>query len=84
MDRLVGAMSLRIHYVSATGLSSHGQCLEMNVIGIEDSFLLLGGDSLKMMRMLNRVKEKFGRKIAITDFFLQPTIAQLSDKLARP
>jgi len=56
----------------------------MNVIGIEDSFLLLGGDSLKMMRMLNRVKEKFGRKIAITDFFLQPTIAQLSDKLARP
>jgi len=60
------------------------EILEMNEIGIDDSFLLLGGDSLKMMRVLNRVRQEFDREISISEFFLQPTIAQLSDKLARP
>jgi amino acid adenylation domain-containing protein len=54
------------------------EILELESIGTEDSFLDLGGGSLQMMRMLNRVAQRYGIEISIIDFFPQPTISNLT------
>ncbi len=52
--------------------------LGLDQIGVDDSFLELGGDSLQLMRMINRVRHTFGREILIADFFLSPTVSALA------
>lgn len=54
------------------------QILDLEEVGIDDSFLDLGGDSLQAMRMLARCLNAFGVDIPIAHFFDQPTIAGLS------
>ena len=51
--------------------------LDLDQVGVDDSFLELGGDSLQLMRMINRVRHTFGREILIADFFLSPTVSAL-------
>jgi amino acid adenylation domain-containing protein len=55
--------------------------LELDEVGVHDSFLDLGGDSLQMMRMLNRLRQHFGRVVPFDEFFRRPTIASLSEWL---
>jgi len=57
------------------------EILELEHIGTEDSFLALGGDSLQMIRMLNRVLQSYGISIPIADFFTLPTISNLAAML---
>ncbi|HEX6768174.1 MAG TPA: non-ribosomal peptide synthetase [Candidatus Binatia bacterium] len=57
------------------------EILELEPIGTEDSFLDLGGDSLQMMSMLNRVLQSYGISIPIPDFFPLPTISNLAAML---
>lgn len=57
--------------------------LGLDQIGIDDSFLELGGDSLQLMRMLNRARERFGRDVSIAEFFAAPTVFGLAKILDR-
>lgn len=53
------------------------EILDLDQVGVNDSFLHLGGDSLKIMRMLNRVNQLFGVNISMGEFFPSPTISSL-------
>ena len=55
--------------------------LGIEQIGVDDSFLELGGDSLQIMRMLNRVRQLFERNVSIADFFISPTVAAMARML---
>ncbi len=47
-------------------------------VGVHDDFFDLGGDSLKGMQMLARVRARHGIEIAISKLFSDPTIAALA------
>jgi len=50
----------------------------MPEIGIDDNFFVLGGDSLKVLTLINRIDQKLGLRISIADFFSNPTVRQLA------
>ena len=52
--------------------------LGVDQIGVDDSFLELGGDSLHIMRMLNSVRQIFEQDVSISEFFVSPTISALA------
>jgi acyl carrier protein len=45
------------------------EVLELEGIGARDSFLELGGKSLGAMRVLSRVRERYGVSIEMAEFF---------------
>jgi amino acid adenylation domain-containing protein len=55
--------------------------LDLDEIGVEDSFIELGGNSLQAMQMLNRVLKVFGNDVPISEFFAAPRIIALGQKL---
>jgi amino acid adenylation domain-containing protein len=59
------------------------EILCMDQIGVDDSFLDLGGDSLQLMRMFNRARQVFGHDVSIVDFFVAPTVSGLAKLLDR-
>jgi acyl carrier protein len=54
------------------------ELLQRDRIGRHDNFFDLGGDSLLVMRMVNRVQEGLKIKAKVTDFFLHPVLADLA------
>jgi polyketide synthase PksN len=50
-------------------------------LGVEDNFFDLGGDSLKAMSFLVKIKNTFDIHLAIKEFFTNPTIRKLSQKI---
>jgi amino acid adenylation domain-containing protein len=52
--------------------------LECGDVGIEDSFFDLGGHSLRAARVVTRIRAELGAQVALGDFLLAPTIADLS------
>lgn len=52
--------------------------LKRDIVGIHNSFLDLGGNSLSAMKLLIRVNEVFGSDLTIQDLYENPTIARLS------
>lgn len=55
--------------------------LQLELVGIDDSFFDLGGNSLAAIRMVSRYHERFGREIPPVKVFQFPTIAQLAEFL---
>jgi len=53
-------------------------------IGIHDDFFELGGHSLIAMRVLARVRSRFGVELEVRDFFAAPTIAHMAGLIAQP
>lgn len=51
-------------------------------IGIEDSFLELGGHSLMAVKLMNIVESKYNKNISLTNFFMNPTIKGLSQLIS--
>lgn len=51
--------------------------LKTDGIGIDHDFFNLGGQSLKVIEMLARVEQAFGRKVRLQEFYRQPTIRHL-------
>ena len=56
--------------------------LSIEKIGIHDSFFELGGDSLIGVQLVSQIKAEYSDKIAISDLYDGPTIAQFADKLS--
>lgn len=49
-------------------------------VGIHDNFFAIGGQSLKAVMLVSRIKNELGISIQIKDVFATPTIASLSEK----
>ncbi|ASA20600.1 non-ribosomal peptide synthetase [Paenibacillus donghaensis] len=59
------------------------QVLRMEKIGINDSFLALGGDSIKAMKMMS-ILHDYHLKLEMKDLFQYPTIKELSSYITIP
>lgn len=57
--------------------------LDISPIGVNDSFFELGGDSLRLMQLIAQIEQSFKGTLSFTDFFKQPTIADLCRQLCR-
>ncbi len=57
--------------------------LGIRTIGIYDHFLELGGDSLKAITILGKVREQFGMAIPLAEFFKEPTVAFLAQRISQ-
>ncbi|HUV70895.1 MAG TPA: amino acid adenylation domain-containing protein, partial [Terracidiphilus sp.] len=55
--------------------------LQLEEIGIDDSFFELGGNSLSAVRMVRQYHTRFGRDISAVKVFQHPTIARLAELL---
>ena len=58
-----------------------GEILSIHEVGIYDSFLELGGDSLQASRVLARVVDAFMVELRPVDLFETPTVAGLSAQI---
>jgi amino acid adenylation domain-containing protein len=52
------------------------ELLQLEEIGIDDSFFDLGGNSLSALRMVNQYQTRFGREVPLVKIFQYPTIAK--------
>jgi len=52
-------------------------------VGLSDNFFDLGGHSLLMIRVHSKLRQLFGRDLAVVDLFKYPTVGQLSEFLSR-
>lgn len=57
------------------------EVLGLNEIGIHENFFELGGHSLVVSQVVNRIYKRLSKTIAVSDFFANPTIAELARKL---
>jgi amino acid adenylation domain-containing protein len=57
------------------------ELLDVHPIGIQDNFFLSGGHSLLAARLLDKITQIFGKKIALETLFAGPTIEQLASFL---
>ncbi|HEV2395159.1 MAG TPA: amino acid adenylation domain-containing protein [Verrucomicrobiae bacterium] len=58
-----------------------GDVLEINSIGVEDSFFDLGGHSLLAMQIISRIRDTFHEDVSLADLFAHPTIGTLATHL---
>jgi 3-oxoacyl-(acyl-carrier-protein) synthase len=58
-----------------------GSILGLHGIGVDDSFVELGGDSLKTVVMAERVHQQLGKRFSIQQFIARPTIRGLEQQL---
>jgi amino acid adenylation domain-containing protein len=57
--------------------------LDSEKIGMNDNFFEIGGHSLRVIRVLSRIRNEFGVDIKIEDMFSNPTIDFLAKEVAR-
>jgi amino acid adenylation domain-containing protein len=59
------------------------EVLEVAPIGTDDLFLSIGGDSLKATRIIGKLEQRFGLRVAMDAFFDSRTIAGLAQLIIR-
>jgi len=52
--------------------------LQVNRVGVNDNFFELGGHLLLAIQLISRIRETFGRHIAVRHVFEKPTLAELA------
>ncbi|MFD0025649.1 alpha/beta fold hydrolase, partial [Streptomyces sp. NPDC127177] len=57
------------------------EVLNVDRVGIDDSFFELGGDSITSIQLVSRIRSVLGVKLSNRGIFETPTVAQLMDKL---
>ncbi|HVR99075.1 MAG TPA: condensation domain-containing protein, partial [Thermoanaerobaculia bacterium] len=57
------------------------EVLQLGEVGVDDSFFDLGGHSLLLSRVRNRLRESLGHDLPLVDLFKHPTIASLAQHL---
>jgi acyl carrier protein len=60
-----------------------GELLNLESVGLEDNFFLLGGHSLLGAQLIARLRDTFGVEISLRSLFEGPTVAALSAELDR-
>jgi acyl-CoA synthetase (AMP-forming)/AMP-acid ligase II/acyl carrier protein len=59
------------------------EILGIEEVGIHDSFLELGGDSLSAVELILRVEQEFGSDLPLHRLFAGPTIAEIAEFIGR-
>ncbi|MCP4663471.1 MAG: amino acid adenylation domain-containing protein, partial [bacterium] len=59
------------------------EVLERRSVGVDDNFFDVGGHSLRLIQVRDRLHRAFGRKIPVAELFRFPTVRRLADFLAR-
>jgi epothilone synthetase B len=57
--------------------------LHVDQVSVESNFFDLGGNSVHMVQILTRLRDAFGREVAITEIFRHPTIHALAGYLGQ-
>jgi acyl carrier protein len=57
--------------------------LNVDRVGINDNFFLLGGHSLLGTQLLTRVSQTFGVELSLLNLFDHPTLAEMSDQIEK-
>jgi len=60
-----------------------GELLQVDQVGLDDNFFLLGGHSLLGTQLVLRAKDKFGVTLTLRDLFMAQTVGKLSDEIER-
>lgn len=60
------------------------ELLGVGRIGVTENFFELGGDSLRALRFVNRLREQLGLQLSITSVFAAPTIKEMAALLQQP
>jgi len=60
-----------------------GELLNLEEIGLDDNFFLLGGHSLLGAQLIARLRDAFGVEITLRSLFEAPTVAALSAEVER-
>lgn len=55
------------------------EVLNVECVGIHDNFFEIGGHSLNVARVVNRVKHEFGVQLSYRDIFEKPTVAEIAE-----
>ncbi|MDJ0715726.1 MAG: amino acid adenylation domain-containing protein [Prochloraceae cyanobacterium] len=55
------------------------QLLNINPVGVKDSFFNLGGHSLLAINLMAKIRSNFGKKLPLTSLFTSPTIEDLAN-----
>lgn len=58
-----------------------GEIFGIEKVGLNNSFIKLGGDSLKAMRIVSRIYQAFGLEIRFQDIFPDGTVRMLAEKI---
>jgi acyl carrier protein len=59
------------------------QVLHLKKVGVHDNFFDLGGHSLLIIQVKNKLQEIFNRDVLITDLFKYPNISSLANYLSQ-
>ncbi|NEO94893.1 MAG: amino acid adenylation domain-containing protein, partial [Moorea sp. SIO3G5] len=59
------------------------EVLELEAVGIHDNFFAIGGNSLLVIRVHNKLQELLGRELKIVELFTNPTVHSLSQHIAQ-
>ena len=57
------------------------EMLSVNRVGIDDNFFSLGGHSLKVVKLVSKIEEKFNVRIDVKDIFTNATVKQIGDMI---
>ena len=55
--------------------------LKLDAVGVDDSFLQLGGDSISTMIALDQVERRYGIRITPAEFYSQSSIRQMAQRI---
>jgi amino acid adenylation domain-containing protein len=59
------------------------ELLRLPTVGRQDDFMMLGGDSLAIARLLDTVRGRFGTEVRLAEFLDEPTVAALARLVRR-
>ena len=59
------------------------ELLKIEQVGVRDNFFDLGGHSLLLVRMMNKLQESFNKELSVVDMFQRPTIKELAKFLTQ-
>lgn len=57
------------------------QVLSVEFVGVQDDFFLLGGHSLRAMRLLASIEQTYGVAISMKDFFDKPSVEGCAERI---